>query len=141
MGHTWQGFVKLRQLILGLSAICRGSEDEAITYTLRAFDRDGEDRISTADLTRLLGKAYKRFGMMGQLELREYVELLEQEMQSGSKFAQFSYLVRTEPILRLWLPLDEVVTPAALEHRAAVLRSVTIPAVGDPEDVRGERAS
>ena len=33
---------------------------------------------------------------------------------------QVSYLLRTEPVLRSWLPLDEAGTPAACEHRARV---------------------
>jgi len=51
---------------------------------------------------------------------------------------QFSYLVRTEPVLRQWVPLAEGgdAVPAALEHRAAVVRRVMARASsgGDDDD-------
>ena len=57
-----QGFVKLDKLLLGLSALCRGDEAEKLRYTLKAYDRDGDDCLSAAELSRLLTKAYTRCG-------------------------------------------------------------------------------
>ena len=55
------GFVKMRQLLLGLSALCRGDDDEALGYVFDAYDADG-DGLLAHRLARLLQRAYARCG-------------------------------------------------------------------------------
>ena len=57
------------------------------------------------------------------------MQLLLEEMSSVEgkdagklTMPQFVYLVRTEPVLRQWVPLEDDAGPAAYEHRAAVVR-------------------
>ena len=124
------GFVKMRQLLLGLSALCRGDDDEALGYVFDAYDGDGDGLLARAELARLLQRAYARCGgAKRRVEAGSYAKHLVEELApsvdgaaGGGRLSrpQVSYLLRTEPVLRSWLPLDEAGTPAACEHRARV---------------------
>jgi len=120
--HT-DGFVKLRQLLLGLSALCRGDDDEALGFAFETFDTEGNGALSVRSLARILRKAYARYAPDQGLSpnIDQYARLLMSEMGGSSlSLAQFSYLVRTEPVLRVWLPLEGDAPPSAYEHRLAV---------------------
>jgi len=143
-----EGSIKLDKLLLGLSALCRGDDDEVLKYTLKAYDKDGDGCLSQPELERLLRRAYGRCGgrRAPHIRIERYARLLLDEMASASDAKggrkltapQFSYLVRTEPVLRQWVPLAEGgdAVPAALEHRAAVVRRVMARASsgGDDDD-------
>ncbi|KAL1510670.1 hypothetical protein AB1Y20_006967 [Prymnesium parvum] len=130
-----EGYVRLDKLLLGLSALCLGDEEERLQFTLKAFDRDGDGRLSAAELSRLLCRAYSRCAplQLMHIDVDEYVRLLLAEMSPTEgkganqlSFQQFVYLVRTEPVLRQWVPLADDADRAAYEHRAAVVRRAMV---------------
>ena len=51
---------------------------------------------------------------------------------SSLSLAQFSYLVHTEPVLRVWLPLEGDAPQTAYEHRMAVATAATAAAATIP---------
>ena len=105
---------------VSLSALCRGCAEEAVGYTLRAFDRDGDGGLCKAELATLLRAAYTRcatVAALAALDAESYAESLLDELdvdaadeKPGKRTVtptQLAYLVRTEPVLHVWLPLED----------------------------------
>ena len=121
------GFVKMRQLSLGLSALCRGDDDEALAYVFDAYDGDGDGRSrapSSRDCCSERTRGAEARGgsrrVVRQAPRRGARALRRRRGGRRTPLAPAGVVPAAHRTRAPRVSLDEAGTPAACEHRARV---------------------